>query len=220
MAKKSITTPRGVAVWPRLNKPDTKFDADGVYQLALKLEGKDAAAFKKLVDERVAESFKTAKEDNKKAAKTIKTRHPYEAETDDDGNETGATLFRFKMKAVGKNGKTGETWKNTVKLYDAKGKPTKVMVGGGSSVKVSFNPRPYYMASNKEAGITMDLLAVQIIELVQGGTAESYGFEEEDGGFEDDGSYAVPEEAEAKPAEAEDADDDTEAEDGDGSLDF
>ena len=191
MAKKTLTSPKGVAVWPKVNRPDTKFNADGVYTVDLRLEGNPAEGLKAVIGGYINDSYDTAVKDNPKAKKSIVKAFPYKAETDEEGDETGATLFRFKRKAVGKNGKTGETWKNTVKLFDAKGSPCAVQVGGGSDVRVSFTIRSYYMSSTKNAGVTLDLLAVQIIKLVQGGSAESYGFSQEEG-WEDDGTADAP----------------------------
>ncbi len=218
MAKKFKVSPKGVAVWPKVNRPDTKFDADGVYSIDLKLEGKTAKEFAKFIDAHVADSFAEAKKENKKAAKQITAAQPFKPEVDDEGDETGATLFRFKRKAIGKNGKTGETWKNIVKLFDTKGQRCNVLLGGGSDVKVSFSIRPYYMASTKSAGVTLDLRAVQIINLVQGGTSESYGFGEEDG-WEDDGTAVVDTGYDTKDEDAPDTKDEDVSDDDDGEAD-
>ncbi len=220
MAKKTLTSPKGVAVWPKVNRPDTKFNADGVYTVDLRLEGKTAETFKAIIDAHVTASYDTAVKDNPKAKKSIVEAFPYKAETDEEGDDTGATLFRFKRNAVGKNGKTGETWTNKVKLFDAKGNPCAVIVGGGSDLKVSFTIRPYYMSSTKNAGVTLDLLAVQIIKLVQGGSAESYGFGEEEG-WEDDGSADATQAETGETAETEtETPDEGDESDGKAPIDF
>jgi len=127
----------------------------------------------------------------KKKREALKMSVPFWEEEDEEGEPTGNVIFRFKSKAVGKNNKTGETWKNQVALFDGKGKPTKVKVGGGSTIKVAAEVVPFHMASNDAAGVTLRLKAVQVIELSEFGSrsADSYGFGAEDGGFEDDGSY-------------------------------
>ena len=38
-----IVTPRAIAVYPWLNRPDTKFNPDGDYKVTLKIEAEDAA---------------------------------------------------------------------------------------------------------------------------------------------------------------------------------
>ena len=119
----------------------------------------------------------------------------------------------FKLNAVGKNSKTGETWKNTVKLFDAKGKPTKVKVGGGSRIRVSAEINPYYTPTIG-AGVSLRLKAVQIEELMQGGDATSYGFDEIEDGF--DASEHEDEDLETTSTE----EGSNEGDDGDEDYDF
>ena len=81
-----------------------------------------------------------------------------------------------------------------VPLFDARGKRIEDIVFSGSKIKVSFSVRPYLVESSKSIGVSLDLNAVQVIELAEGGAAEAgdYGFAEEDGyeaesGVSDDG---------------------------------
>ena len=48
---------------------------------------------------------------------------------------------------------------------------------------MSFTANPYYMPSTRTCGLSLRLLAVQVISLNEFGdtSASSYGFEEEDG---------------------------------------
>ena len=46
---KVITTPKGKAVWPRIDTPDTKFDDDGVYSCKLHVSEGDFKAFEAAV---------------------------------------------------------------------------------------------------------------------------------------------------------------------------
>ena len=68
MSKKKnvrITTPTGVAQWPRLNEPDTKFDKDGVYSVGLRLPKDDAgeliSTISKVLDDFVTKIKKGSK---------------------------------------------------------------------------------------------------------------------------------------------------------------
>ena len=38
----SITTPKGTAIFPKLNEPDKKFNPEGVYSLTLRLSDAEA----------------------------------------------------------------------------------------------------------------------------------------------------------------------------------
>ena len=40
-----LTSPKGVAVYPKVNRPDTKFSEDGVYSTKLLVSKDDATAF-------------------------------------------------------------------------------------------------------------------------------------------------------------------------------
>lgn len=180
MAKKILTTPKGVAVWPKVNEPDTKFDAAGVYQIKLRLEGEEAQALRTQLDEAIAANLKTVKDENK--GKKIKIADtPYALELDAEENETGAILFNFKMKASGKK-KDGTTFTQKPLLFDALAKPLAAdkRVGGGSVVKVGYEVNPFYVAA-VGAGVSLRLKAVQVLELREfGGDAASFGFTAEE----------------------------------------
>lgn len=205
MAKKLLTSPRGIASYPHLNKPDTKFDADGVYTIKVVVSKKDekAKALIKLIDTEMAAVLKLAKDEAKgpKAVKKVKPCEdkPYSFETDEDDKPTGNVVFTFKMKASGKNRKTGETFNQKPAVFDASAKPLiNAKIGGGSEVKVSFEIVPFYQVKIG-AGVSLRMSAVQVLKLVEWGTGDGtyYGFENE------------------APEEDEDSDDEDEAEDED-----
>ena len=181
--KKTFTTPRGVAVFPRLNTPDTKFDAAGVYKTDLALSDSEPSTqkFKDFIQKRYdAYVAKLTEENNGKAPRMNDV--PFQPQLDKEtGEPTGNTLFRFSSKASGTSRKTGKPWSRTIPLFDAKGKETNVDVWGGSEIKVSFTVGEYKAGANY--GIKCYLEAVQIIELVSGGTksASGFGFSEEEG---------------------------------------
>lgn len=178
------TSPRGVFAYPWLSKADTKFNAGGVYKVDLILEGEAAEAMTAKLD-RLLEDAKAELMDEVKPAKkkSLKIATPYAMECDDDGDETGRVVVKFKQNATIKK-KDGSTIKiGPIPAFDAKGTPIKEAVYGGSEGKVSFSCRPYYNAKDNEIGLTRDLNAVQVLELKSGGgrDASAYGFEEEEG---------------------------------------
>jgi hypothetical protein len=185
--RERFVTPEGIAIWPRLNAPDTKFDADGVFSVKLKWAGDDDAAnalIAKLTDLR-DEAFRQYLSENPKVKKVAKTVDFFSAELDDDGEETGFTVMNFKMKAKITAKKTGKVYHMKPTIVNAKKVVLKnpPNVGGGSRLKVSFEVAPYFNAKDKEFGLSLRLVAVQIIELVEfgGGGAAANDFEEEDG---------------------------------------
>jgi hypothetical protein len=200
-------TPKGTAIYPKLDKPDTKFDADGVYEVKLKFDpaatdgviGKTSATWAEIVEkaEAVRDEFlaTTKKElaagDGKqklKAKNITALDFGNEQDVDDDGNETGLVLVKAKMKASGVSKKDGKPWARKPTLFDSKGKPLPANappIWGGSQLKVAAEVCPYYNAKDNVVGITLRLNAVQVIELVsgQGRTASAFGFGEEEGGY-------------------------------------
>lgn len=190
---KLITTPKGTALWTSLNRPDTKFKAEGVYEVKMAFDGDDEAVQKmvakleKLRDEKYDEIVEELKADGKAGlASKIKKVAVFEIEEDPQtGEETGRLIKKFKMTASGVSKKTGKKWTRKPKLFNARGVELKVppSVGSGSVLKISFDPFPYYSPKDKEVGLSTRLEAAQIIELVSFGErdASGYGFGEEDG---------------------------------------
>lgn len=181
MAKTTITSPRGIAMYVWLTKPDTKFDKDGSFKITLRLAADvakkwGAEIFKPLMDEALDAAKKAAK--TPALAAKIALVKPYKI-----AEETGDYLFSFKTGAMVKQGETSKP-RGPVTVFDAKGKPVlDSKVGSGSEVKVAFTTNPYYIAKDKQAGVSLYLSAVQVLKLVEynGKDAKGYGFDEEDG---------------------------------------
>jgi len=175
-----IVTPIGIAQYPWLSSPDTKFSEVGDYKTNLILSKKDAQDVISMIDTAREESVKIGAE--KSNGKKVKQADPpYYDEVDDDGKPTGNVVLKFKCKAKVTT-KSGESFENKPTLFDAKGKPmTNVNVWGGSELKVSAELIPYF-TSMVGAGVSMRLRAAQIINLIEGGSNSSgYGFKEEEG---------------------------------------
>lgn len=172
------TTPAGIAQYPYLTKPDTKFNPDGEYKISVEIPGAAAQDTVTFLDEQFAASVAKAKKDN--PGKKIKEGDvPYSIAED-----TGKVTVRFKLKAK-VTPKQGDPFEQRPALFDAKGKPigAEAKIGGGSKVKVAYEMVPYYTAI-AGAGISLRLKAVQVIDLVEfsgGASSEAYGFGQEEG---------------------------------------
>lgn len=181
MAKKELMmSPRGVAVYPHLNAPDVKFKAEGKLHTKLRCTADDAAPLVEKLKEMQQKAFAEAKADPKNKGKKVKLADlPFAVD-----DETGEVTFTFSTQASGISKKTGEPWVRKLAVYDAAGVALKPIpkVGGGSVLKVSFEPGAFYTAL-VGAGVTLRLEAVQIIKLEEWGdrSASSYGFEKEEG---------------------------------------
>lgn len=171
------TTPAGIAQYPYLTKPDTKFNPDGEYKISLEIPGAAAQDIVTFLDEQFAASVAKAKKEN--AGKKIKEGDvPYSVDED-----SGKVTVRFKLKAK-VTPKQGDPFEQRPAIFDAKGKPLQdAKIGGGSKVKVAYELVPYYTAI-AGAGVSLRLKAVQVIDLVEfsgGASADAYGFGEEEG---------------------------------------
>jgi hypothetical protein len=222
-----LMSPKGKFRYPKLNEMDwgtekhKKKDPEYNVQLVLKADSpeakkliKDLEPFYEEAKAKGAEGFKalsvkTRKELEKDGVKGPKIASLYETIYDKETEEpTGEIAFRFKMKAKGVSKKTGKPYEKTPVIFDAKGNrmvklPT---IWGGTVGKVKFEPYPYYADGQNTCGLSLFFVGIQIIELVTAGgaSAESMGFEEEEG-YE----YSEADAAPVKDFSDETADDDT-----------
>lgn len=179
-----FVTPKGVAVWPSLNNPDTKFVAEGEYHTKLRVPAEEAASFiQQLEGIREAYLADAIRRDPK--VKQYKMADLYEEEVDDQGDLTGNYLFKFKQKAVIQT-RSGSTINMKVALFDSQKKPTNVTIGGGSTLRIAGAAIGYAMPSTKMVGLSLRPNAVQIIQLSSGGSASADAFAVEDGFVDDD----------------------------------
>lgn len=179
------TTPLGVAQYPWLVEPDTKFNPDGDYKVNMLFGDKDNEHLKfilKDLNNILEEYYQGIITDPKyaKVASKIQKADIYEEDTD------GNIVMKFKQKAILKSIKG--THEVKIPLFDSKGKPlSNIKLGGGSKIKLCFSVAPYYVPSTRMCGLSLRPVAVQVIELkewAEGGTMQAYGFKSEDG-YED-----------------------------------
>lgn len=185
-------SPQGLAKHAWVNKPDTKFNAEGLYHTGLILEGEIAQSFK---DEIKAESDRAHAEEmanlnkdgsakfTKAEQKKFTVYYPFEDEMDDDGETpTGRVIFNFKQNAKIRQPDGGmKAFK--LGIRDADDKATTASVFGGSTIRVKYKCRNILMTSLKQAGVRLDFSMVQLIAQA----AHSSGFGKVDGGYVDDG---------------------------------
>lgn len=193
--KPKYISPRGIALFPWLNKADTKFNAEGSFKVTLRVPGTEAESFIKLIDTALEEYRPTAMEelkDPKKKASFKKAgkldasgnpiiHTPYTEVLDDNGDATGDIDFQFKCPLQGKDKNTGKTWTNKITMFDAGKKDvTGVAVWSGSEIKVRCTLNPY-LTTLAGLGVALRLDAVQIFKLAKGNGVSAAGFEEEEG---------------------------------------
>lgn len=164
-----LSTPVGIAKFPKLSEPDTQFDPEGVFSVGLLL--KDEAA--DLVKEAVEKFYEVSKEH----AETVlgkKVRGadlPLKEDTDKDGNETGFTLFRAKSKSK---------VMKVVPIFDKFGDRTEESVTPGSKIKLAVTLASYVIGGR--FGVSVRLNGVLLLEKKQFKDSAESMF---DGEFED-----------------------------------
>jgi hypothetical protein len=149
MANTLHVTPVGTAVYPWLNKPDTKFNPDGEYSVTLLLSKADAKVVSGVVKPLMAGG----------------KHNPIKPEVDDQGNDTGNFKIKFKLKAK-VTPKRGQPFEQKPVLLDEDGNRLEKLIGGGSKIKIAYEAYAY---DGMGGGVT---LRVKKVRMAQGGLVE------------------------------------------------
>ena len=193
--KKTYLTPQGVASFPHLAEAQTKFVKEGVYEVTLYFDEKAGSEFVASLEEAYNQACKEAKEkyeeqkpQYKKDNPEIKFEQFYREEVDDNGFATGRIFVKFKRQATVKT-KDNKLLEFSVAVFDrynqAMPKEVVAKASSGSIMKAAFKANPYFVAAGAKAGISLQLEAVQIVELkewIGNKSASYYGFQS----FEDE----------------------------------
>lgn len=220
---KEYRTPKGIAIFPKLNEPDYKYNKGGEWTARLKFDIDNEehsafadqinafhdAAYETIIAEKVeAGVYKNATVAKKKIAKADS---PVRFLEDEDAEPTNEFTVNFKQtyNIVYDNG--NKTFQKIIKIYDAAGKLLKNVppIWGGSGLKVIFTVAEWGNEKNG-GGASFRLAKVQIIDLVNSDNSDDSGesgFDEEEG-YEDDGQFDAPTGAPAAEAGDPGAEDD------------
>ncbi len=186
-----FTSPAGTAIFPRIKTPDTKYDAGGVFVCKLAIERSEAVEdfiefLETTRDEWLKNELKNSDAKKKAKLKKFAVADVYEDEIDDEDNETGRVIIKFKLNHTIEK-KDGTTFTQRPSVFDAQGTQLKRIpnVGGGSQLVIGGTVIPYAMASTKSVGVSLRMEGVQVLELVEfgGKDASAFGFGSHDGGF-------------------------------------
>ena len=175
-----VTTGEVKSVWTHLQEPDTHFDDVGWYKITFRMSEPEGIKLNSQLT-KLLEDYKKSLEVE---GKSIRSVNPCEGKkiTEDDGTITYE--YSAKLRPYFKSKKDGSRITQRPKVLDAQLKPMGEMVGRGSDVKVNFKVVPYN--TPMATGITLRLVAVQVINLVQVGTMssnEGHGFAVVEEGF-------------------------------------
>ena len=181
--KLRLTTPKATLKYPKLIEPETKYSPEGHYKVTAVIPAEDAGPMADQLDA-LYEAHKASLKAQAPSQK-FKAIDPSFGYEDIDGKP--CFTISVKMKAKGMD-RDGRSWSAVPALFDATGAPVKDRdalrgMWSGTTGRVSFEACPFFQPA-LGAGITLRLKAVQILDLVEsGGSANSFGFQEETGGW-------------------------------------
>jgi hypothetical protein len=175
---KKVTSPKGAALWAKLDKPDRKYNEKGQYTVDLVVDPGETKV-KAFIDELEALRDTAMEQANAKAkGKKFIAREVFKLEYDKDGEETGNIVFKFKMNNVDDR-RDGQNKVILVGPKASEGAIPMVDIGNGSIIRCVSFANPYSMASDKTIGVSLILEKVQLIELISFGGNDD--LDDEDG---------------------------------------
>ena len=196
---KVITTPKGKAVWPRIDTPDTKFDEDGVYSCKLHVSEGDFKAFEALVKPKLDAAYK--EECSRQGKDKIRMAASSPLRINDEGDHEIYAKQKAKVHTKSKG-----TLEFTIAAVDSQGKKIDMpKIGSGSTLKIAVEINTWFVPS-QGFGYTLRLRAVQVLDLIEyGGGDSSFGFGAEADGYVGSGeslndAFEVADEAETSNA--------------------
>ena len=196
---KVITTPKGKAVWPRIDTPDTKFDEDGVYSCKLHVSEGDFKAFEAIVKPKLDAAYK--EECSRQGKDKIRMAASSPLRINDEGDHEIYAKQKAKVHTKSKG-----TLEFTIAAVDSQGKKIDMpKIGSGSTLKMAVEVNTWFVPS-QGFGYTLRLRAVQVLELIEyGGGDSSFGFGAEADGYVGSGeslnqAFEVADEAETSSA--------------------
>lgn len=190
-------SPTGDARYPWINKPDTKFNAAGLFKTDLIVSGEPAATFRAKLDTDAQAAFEAETKDMTPGErKKFSLYVPYTVEEDDEGNPTGRIIFHFKQNATLTI--EGAEKQIRIAIFNAADEPKEIPIWSGDKIRVMYRPRTIKLASTKQVGIRLDFLKVQVLakasrDAAPGGFGSVEGgyMGEEEGGFDTAASGAA-----------------------------
>jgi hypothetical protein len=189
MAKKKApvqVSPQGVGAYAWLQKPDTKFDAEGKYKVTLLVEKGEHEEFVKTLQEHHEQAGGNAGNSPVKDGDKPLGRNATEAKDEFKGKWLVSFKSKFKPKFV-------DAKKNPL--------PDEVKIMSGDVVRVAFTEYDF------DRGMSLRLAAVQLIDKRSTGADASGAFDEVDGFDASEAASAFDSDSEATSGEDDDNED-------------
>lgn len=190
-----ITSPEGILEYPQsLQKPNTKFDTNGIWQCNLILPAEEGLAFK----EEIEKLFENEIVDAVKSYANLKKKPKLKPLAIEE-NEDGTLTFKLKMKTtLGKK-------KIRPIIVGEDGQPVDAQLATGTKAKVGIVLYGWHSAS-MGIGVTMQPRAVSISEVVEYQAESGFDFNIDSSAYKDDEAEPVTDD----PEDQEELDDEDE----------
>ena len=194
---KTIATPKGTAVWPKIDKPDTKFNDDGLYSCKLHVSESDFKAFEALIQPQLDAAY--AEECRRQGKEKIAMAPSSPLRITDEGDYEIYAKQKAKIHT-----KTKGTLEMSVSVIDSLGKKIEApKIGSGSTLRMSVEVHTWCSPLNG-FGYSLRLRAVQLLDLIEYGGG-NFGFGAEADGYVGSGeslndAFEVADEAETSNA--------------------
>jgi hypothetical protein len=156
---------KGTCEWAKVFKPDTQFNADGVFSIDILLTEKDADTVRKSLLPIAQEEFDKLSAEKPVLKKQGSVVDFVKEVYDEDGETVG---YKMTLKQGAKGNNKGEVFDVTIPVVDGKGNTMNgsQLIGNGSTVACMFEPVAYFNAKDKAVGVTLRLKQVKVLELV------------------------------------------------------
>ena len=175
--RKKIKTPFGIAEYPWLTMPDTKFNGEA-YKVTIRIKGEEATQFYNEMQELAGVALAQQKKADPENFKKIKsfTKLFIEQAEDNDGDVI-ADEYVIKCKTKKYYKYNDEEYENKIEIVDMNKEPVTESIYSGSELRCIITIKPY---SGFGGGLSAQINAVQVKTLVTGESGNDVDF---DAGF-------------------------------------
>tara|TARA_R110000824_G_scaffold105995_3_gene250561 strand:+ start:650 stop:1276 length:627 start_codon:yes stop_codon:yes gene_type:complete len=172
-----MTSPTGLAKYPKLNEADFKFKKqEGQFSVSLIYTPEEGKSFISELDKIFKSEMAAEQQHSGKKKLKLSPYVKWGKELDEEENETGNYFVKFNMNHKYFNKQNELAFEKRPVIYNDKAQiDTESVIGGGSKIKVRFEAHRYNTTIG--FGLTLHPIAAQIIELhTGGGDGMGHGF--------------------------------------------
>lgn len=174
---KLLTTPIGTALYPKLVKPDTKFDEVGSYSCKLILSKDDFETVSAQINPWFDQEYERFVRESRQTSLKRREKLPLRINEDNE--------YELFSKQIAQKNVAGKLITFQIALFDSAGKKINddLNIGSGSKVRLSVEPFAWHVPA-QGVGYTLRLKAAQIIDLKEyTPKSDAFSFDAHEGGF-------------------------------------